>query len=662
MKKTLFTLLLLFPICIFSQQLTFEPGAWMASQKKQLSKQLAPKNLNKSSQPHAFNVLNYSLNVDLYKCFFAPYPNSFQGTNTITIKADSVISSITLNAVKTSIVIDSVQQNGVSFVQNATQVIIQLNQTYNPGQQTIIKIYYHHLNVVDNAFLVSSDGFAFTDCEPQGARNWFPCWDSPSDKATMDLWAKTPADVLLGSNGFLQDSIKTADTIQYHWVSPEPVATYLMVMTSKKGYNLDFVYWHKLSNPADSIPIRFYYNTGENMNNLAYCKSIMNPLTTRFSQLFCEHPFVKNGFATLNSNFPWGGMENQTLTSFCADCWSEGLIVHEFAHQWFGDMITCNTWSDIWLNEGFATYMEAIWDEWAYNYSNYKNRIDYYANYYLTNNPGTPNADPSWTINPPSNNVLFDYAVTYCKGAAILHQLRYVIGDTLFFQNFKHYCADTTLKYKSAVIPDFIQIVNQVTGQDFSWFFNEWLYQANHPVYQVSYGKQALAGNQWQVFTHINQTQTNSGFYKMPVEFKVYFHDLTDTTLRVMNDVQNQYFWFQFGKQPDSVQFDPNNQIVLKQFSIAQSNQEISEAPLNRVTISPNPMTEQSVLFFDLLTDEEFSIYLTDLSGKLIWQEKLLINKGLQTYPLIKMKLSSGMYFCNVHSEQGVQVLKLLVP
>ena len=84
---------------------------------------------------------------------------------------------------------------------------------------------------------------------------------------------------------------------------------------------------------------------------------------TTYSELFGEHPFEKNGFATLNNQFVWGGMENQTLTSLCPNCWDEGLISHEFAHQWFGDMITCATWADIWLNEGFATYTEALWLE-----------------------------------------------------------------------------------------------------------------------------------------------------------------------------------------------------------------------------------------------------------------------------------------------------------
>ena len=664
MKKLLLPLLLLFPAIIFGQQLSFPSGAEIVSRKKQsYSNQ---KLLNKTplllSVPHSFNVVHYKLELDLYKCYANPFPSSFQGINTMTITADSNISSIVLDAVQTSITIDSVRLNAVSFVQTANSVSIQLNQTYTAGQTANIKIYYHHLNVTDGAFWVSSDGLLYTDCEPQGARKWFPCWDQPSDKATMELWAKTPANVKLGSNGYLADSIKTADTIQYHWVSPEPVATYLMVITSKTNYNLDIVYWHKISNPNDSVPMRFYYNTGENLSNLNYCESIIKPVATLYSQLFCEHPFVKNGFATLNNNFPWGGMENQTLTSFCPDCWSEGLITHEFAHQWFGDMITCATWSDIWLNEGFATYVEALWDEHAYGYASYKNRIDYYANNYLSNNPGWANADPTWTTNTPSTNVLFNFAVTYCKGASILHQLRYVLGDTLFFHGIQQYCADTNLKYKSATIPDFVSHINQASAQDYSWFFNEWLYQPNHPVYQVSYGVHQQNASLWNVFTHINQTQASANIYKMPVEFRIVFHDQTDTIVKVMNDTQNQYFWFDFDKQADSVFFDPNNQIVLKEFSIAQSLDEINKPNESWASISPNPITASSSLSLQIAFDDKVSIQLSDIAGKIIWNENLPLSKGKHNIPLNLTDLGTGIYFCNIKSTRLNKVMKVVLP
>ncbi|MDP2362740.1 MAG: M1 family aminopeptidase, partial [Ignavibacteria bacterium] len=323
---------------------------------------------------HSFDAINYKLNLDIYNCFISPYPKSFTGSVILTFQVDSTLNYIKLNAVNSSLVIDSVRLAGVSFTHTSNILTINLDRTYNIDETAQVKIYYKHNNVSDGALYVSN-GFLFTDCEPEGARKWFPCWDKPSDKATFDLTVRVPATVKLGSNGRLADSTRNVDTIYYNWISNDNVATYLMVMTGKVNYNLDIVYWQKISNPNELVPIRFYWNAGENVSSLNNMKIKVPQMMTAYSVLFGEHPFEKNGFATLNNQFVWGGMENQTLTSLCPNCWDESLIAHEFAHQWFGDMITCATWADIWLNEGFATYTEALWLEHLYGYSSYKSDI-----------------------------------------------------------------------------------------------------------------------------------------------------------------------------------------------------------------------------------------------------------------------------------------------
>lgn len=518
---------------------------------------------------HSYDVINYKLDLDLYNCFISPYPKSFKGNVIITFQADSILNSITLDANSTSLVIDSVGIAGVTFTHSNNILNISLNRSYNIGETADVKIYYRHNNVSDNAFYVSS-GFVFTDCEPEGARKWFPCWDKPSDKAKLDLKVKVPATVKLGSNGRLADSIKTADTIYYNWISNDPVATYLMVMSGKVNYNLDIVYWHKLSNPADSVPMRFYWNQGENTTSLNSMKSKLLQMTTYYSQLFCEHPFEKNGFATLNSQFSWGGMENQTLTSLCPNCWQEDLVAHEFAHQWFGDMITCATWADIWLNEGFATYIEALWRGNTSGYSAYKSEINSNANYYLNSNPGWAISVPSWAVTTPSVNTLFNYAITYMKASCIHHLLRYVMGDSLYFQGMRNYANDPALKYKSAVISDFKEHMNAVYGEDLTWFFEEWIYQPNHPIYANNYWFDNWGSGLWQVGFVAKQTQTNTTFHKMPLEIRISFSTGSDTLIRVMNDSNNQIFSWTFNRQPLTVAFDPNNNIVLKQATISQ--------------------------------------------------------------------------------------------
>ena len=132
---------------------------------------------------------------------------------------------------------NAVSLSGVSFTHASNIVTINLDRTYNPNEIVNVRIDFQHLNVTDHSFYTGNGG-VFTDCEPEGARGWFPCWDKPSDKATLDLTVKVPANAKLGSNGKLMDSTITGDSLFYHWRSRDNIATYLMVMTGKVNYNL----------------------------------------------------------------------------------------------------------------------------------------------------------------------------------------------------------------------------------------------------------------------------------------------------------------------------------------------------------------------------------------------------------------------------------------
>lgn len=569
MKKilTLFFFVLLISVLAIGQKNSTSSfngkGSDYCSQKKMNSPFLLS-NLE-GEIPHTYNVLNYKIDIDIYNCFLSPYPKNFSGSVIITFKVDSSLNSIPINAVNTSLSIDSVGLNGVSFNHANNILTVTLNRTYAPGETASVKINYRHLNVTDQAFNVSN-GMVFTDAEPEGARKWYPCWDRPSDKAKVELRAKVPATVKLGSNGGLFDSTKIADTIWYHWKSRDNIATYLVVISAKVNYGLDIIYWRKISNPNDSIPIRFYYNSGENISSP---KQFMPNMMTYYSQKFGEHPFEKNGFATLNNQFTWGGMENQTLTSLCPNCWSENLLSHEFAHQWFGDMITCETWADITLNEGFATYCEALWLEKTGGYSSYKSSINGDASQYLGSNPGWPIYNPSWAVTTPNVNTLFNTAITYSKGSCVLHMLRYTLGDSLFFKGIYSYANNPSLKYWSAFLTDLQSIMSANAGQDLTWFFEQWYRQPNHPTYANKYYL-LQSGSVYQVGFQAIQTQTNTVFFKMPIEIKIGFSAGGDTTVRVLNDVNNQWFVFNFNKAVSSVQFDPNNNIVLKQATLTQ--------------------------------------------------------------------------------------------
>jgi aminopeptidase N len=564
--------------------------------------------------PHSYDVQNYTLDLDIFHCFMTPFPQDYAAKNTITFMVDSTLNSIQLNCIATSMTVDSVRMAGTSFSQDGDILTVQLDRTYNPGETVQVRISYHHLDVEDGGFNASG-GFVFTDCEPEGARKWFPCWDKPSDKATLDLTAKVPLGARLGSNGGLADSTINGDTLTYHWVSTDKIATYLMVLTSRLNYKIDIVPWHKISNPSVIVPLMFYYNNGETPQ---YIESILGDMTTYYSENFCEHPFQKNGFATLNEEFIWGGMENQTLTSLCPDCWYESIVSHEYAHQWFGDLVTCATWADIWLNEGFATWTEAFWVEKSSGYTGYKSLISSDANAYLMNNPGWAISVPDWAVNTPDNSILFNYYVTYAKGACALHQLRYLLGDTVFFQVMQNYVNDPTLRFGPATIADFNAKVNAASGQNYDWYFNDWIFQPNHPSYQNTYNVQDLGGGQWSVNLFVTQNQADPAFFRMRFPIRILFENGTDSIFSIMNDVNYQQYSFLFDKKPVRLYFDQENMVVLKEATTLVGEAELAGLGYNLMQNFPNPAGDQTRIIYETDQPGNVRIEILDMTGRIL--------------------------------------------
>lgn len=385
-------------------------------------------------------------------------------------------------------------------------------------------------------------------------------------------------------------------------------------------------------------------------------------MTTFYSGQFGDHPFEKNGFATLNNQFVWGGMENQTLTSLCPGCWYESLVAHEFAHQWFGDMVTCGTWADIFLNEGFATWTEAHWTEHTGGYSAYKDEIINNAGTYLSQNPGWAISDPDWAINTPDVNILFNFAITYEKGSCVLHQLRYVLGDSLFFSGMKAYATDTVnFKYKSATIPDFRDKMEEVSGQDLNWFFDEWIYAPNHPNYKNVYAIKHLDNGKWQVMFTAKQSALAPIYWQMPLELEINFMDLSDTIVKVFNSYNSQIYAFEFDKQPTNLVFDPNHQIVLKEGSTIVGNEEFETSANHIISIAPDPFITSATVNYRLNSSGNVKIYLYDQLGRKISE---LANEkqsaGSHTLTIDGNSLQPGLYFLHFESGNISETIKLL--
>lgn len=513
-----------------------------------------------------FDILKYNLELDLFNNYQQPYTHSFDGKLEIEFKALDELTQLKLNASTFSMMINSVSGDDVSFQHKSDTLYVQFNKPIEKKSIGRITIKYHHSDVVDGAFFVK-DGMLFTNNAPQGAHKWFPCLDHPSDKALFELKAKTPADVLLGSNGFLVDSTKIADTIIYNWKTFYPLSTYLFVISSKKNYRLDEIEWKSLS--GKKIPVRFYWNEGENQSALNFIKSITPQMMDYFSELLCDYPFEKNGYATLNELFIFGGMENQTLISLCANCWDESLIAHEFSHQWFGNLITLKTWSDVWLNEGFATFAEGLWIEHRFGQDAYKQYMAVQAERFFQTEDKFPIFNSDWRNKIPDINKLYNGPIIYAKASAVLHMLRFVLGDPVFFNALKSYTNDPELQYGNISTEEFIAKFINYTGKDLGWFFNQWLAGTYYPIYK-NYYSVTQSDSEFIVDLVFTQENKENIYYQMPFNIKILFDDGSSVEEIVFNEMNNQNFQFIYNKKPIKIYFDPENDILLKEMYVEE--------------------------------------------------------------------------------------------
>ena len=508
------------------------------------------------------DVQSYSVNVDLVKCFTPPYPNIFKAKETVRIKSTGTINEVMLNAVNTSLNISSVNGAAKSFTHSNNILTIALDRTYNDGEEFSIDIAYDHKQIKDTSFF-TGNGLMFTDCEPEYARRWLPCVDKPIDKATFELTAKVPAGVLLVSNGDLLDSIPSGEFVTYKWGTKYPVATYLMNMTGKTNFTLNIMD-HKDNVNNRTIPVRYYYQSGID-NHVPDAVYKMNDVIELYSKLFGPYPFEKIGYASLDKQFAWGGMENQTIITLCPNCWQLDLLAHEFGHHWFGDLISPTDWTDIWLNEGFATFCESLLAEMQDGTKGYKANLHKDFAEYQFRNPHRPVYNPEWRVNVPPTAILFDDAITYDKAGLIIAQFRALIGDEMFFKAIKAYTTNPEFMFKNISTERFISFMSEYTGQDYSWYWNEWLTQKDHPDYIVKYSTGSDNKNLKIELTQGNVPET---FFKMPVDIKVIFDDGSEKTENVFNESNGQVFNFNYSKTIMKISFDPDEKILMKKVTM----------------------------------------------------------------------------------------------
>jgi aminopeptidase N len=499
------------------------------------------------------DVTYYKLNLTL-----TTSPQYLRGV--VTVKARSTATNLTsvvldLNSVMT---VDSVKSGTTKlfFAQQPSIVTITLDRSYGIGELITLDIYYGGVpsSTGFGTFTFSShaaEPWVYTLSEPYGAKDWWPCKDHPTDKAdSVDIWVTVDSTLKVGSNGKLIGVISNTDgTKTYRWAERYPISTYL-VSLAISNY-AEFTNWWRYTQ-TDSMPVLHYVLPEHLANALANLPRTVDMLQI-YSNAYGRYPFINEKYG--HSEFGWGGgMEHQTMTSLSG--FSEALVAHELAHQWFGDMITCATWPNIWLNEGFATYSVAVYYEGKYGAPAYWSYINSQMN-------SAKSASGSVYVQDTLNlNTLFSNSLVYAKGATVLHMLRHVLGDSVFFHALRTYAADPRYRFGVATTENFRHVCEDVSGKQLGYFFDEWIYGQGYPQYQ--YAWRAIPDTDGGYIVPIRITQTpslNPAFFTMPVDVRLTGTGL-DTTVALFDSAADQLFSVHVPILPTLAQCDPNNWIL----------------------------------------------------------------------------------------------------
>ena len=517
-----------------------------------------------------------------------------------------------------SLVVDSTLVNSQfnTFIFKNDLLFIPLSSPLNPGKKALITTYYSGTpttnNIMDGVFSKNDPNtlmpVTYTLTEPFSAKLWFPCKQVLEDKAdSVSVSIITNKSLKAGSNGLLKEVIALDNNkVKYVWKSNYPTAYYLIsfAVSDYTEYNL---YAHP-ANYEDSILVQNYiYNIPNHLENNKSNIDATADMLEYFSDIFTLYPFHNEKYGHCQAAFG-GGMEHQTMTTIID--FRFFLVAHELAHQWFGDNVTCASWQDIWVNEGFASYSEYLATEKLLSPTDAKNWMENNNFRALQATDGSIYV-PFEEIN--DENRIFSYELSYKKGAAILHMLRFELNnDELFFDILREY--QTRFKDSVAVGDDFLNVVNELSGENFNYFFDQWYYGEGFPIYDINWTQE---NDSLYIYSKQTSSSAEFQFYKSSLEFVVNYSNKNDT-IRVLQDETSEVFSVPIPGQVISLKFDPNLWLLKKISPNSNLNKQI--LPDNYFDYHPNPFNEEINISFNY-PGRENVIELYSIDGKLIYKK-----------------------------------------
>jgi len=437
------------------------------------------------------------------------------------------------------------------------------------------------------------------------SRDWFPCKQSLTDKIdSADIWITVPAGLKVASNGLLQNITPVTGNMQrFEWSTRYPTDYYLLSFAVGR-YN-EYNYYMHFDGSTDSMLVQNYIyddpailqNHGDELDSVAY-------VINHFSDLFGRYPFYAEKTGTVLVPLS-GGMENQTMVSLGS--LDIELIAHELAHQWWGDHVTCGTIADMWLNEGWATYCEHLYLEHFHGPAAARAFRNACFNTVTTSTGGSV-----YVSDTTDELRIYSSRLTYNKGAAVAHMLRYHINnDSLFRVLMQEY--QSQFSNATATTADLNVLANQISGQSLDTFFKQWVYKEGYPTYSA---KWAQSGNTVYVrLSHTSSKPASVPVFKLPVEIKL-TSAAGDTTIRVYNDQSSQLYSFTWNNTMNGMAIDPDNHIVNKQGTIVNDpSLSVGNISGKKLTVFPNPADSQWIIR-DVPTGAVLT--LTDVNGRIL--------------------------------------------
>lgn len=640
MRNTIVAVLFLCFMAVSAQDSTSEICKIAASEMKSAKKKM---NLEVNSNTQNYDITYHKLefNVD-------PAIYFISGKITTTYTALANMNTLTFDLSNT-LIVSSVKINNVSlaYTQNTNELIITLPTTQLSGAQATVEVIYSGAPPQNGFFAFTSSTHGpsntpviYTLSEPFGARDWWPCKQDLNDKINnIDVYITAPSQYVSVSNGVepeapvINGNLKTT-----HFRHNYPIPAYLICM-AVTNYTI-------INQTAGSAPNTYpiiNYIYPESDNSSLRTQILQTPLLLNYySTLLENYPFANEKYG--HAQFGWGGGMEHTTVSFMVN-FGRQLIAHEMAHQWFGDKITCGTWKDIWLNEGFATYFAALavenFDGPAAFVSEKANMIGLI----------TSSANGSVYLSDAEALIvdrIFDYRLTYNKGAMVLHMLRFKLGDAVFFQALRNYLADSNLAFKYAITANLKSHLEAVYGSSLTEFFNDWVYNQGYPIYNITVQNTAVG----QAKITVSQTTSHSSvpFFEMPVPVRLLGANGQSQDVVVNNTVNGEQFNISVPFTVIGTQFDPTKNIIsrMSMATLDNDNFNIDTA----IQIFPNPSaTTISVSIPENIEIENAVIYS-------VLGQKIMETKSQKSWDI--SSFSSGIHFITIQTNKGTKQFKFV--